>query len=126
MIGMRRRRWLAASTFFLLFFMVNAATDGAPTVSADGSWLSIASGRLHSCAVTTSNAVYCWGWNGEGQLGDNSSTLRETPVKVNGLPAIVSVSAGENFTCAISATGGLYCWGSNSHGQLLFQFPSAL
>jgi len=42
----------------------------------------IAVGGLHSCAALTSGRVKCWGWNGNGQLGDGTTINRRSPVRV--------------------------------------------
>jgi alpha-tubulin suppressor-like RCC1 family protein len=45
----------------------------------------IAAGAEHTLARTADGAVWAWGRNVEGQLGDGSSTQRNRPVRVNGL-----------------------------------------
>jgi alpha-tubulin suppressor-like RCC1 family protein len=52
-------------------------------------WLS--AGASYTCAVTTGGAAYCWGYNGTGQLGDGTTTLRRTPVAVKGGPTFAMV-----------------------------------
>ncbi len=42
----------------------------------------IAAGSDHTCAVTAASGVKCWGFNGYGQLGDNTDSLRLAPVDV--------------------------------------------
>lgn len=39
----------------------------------------------HHCALRRSGQVVCWGYNGQGQLGDGTTTGRLTPVPVAGL-----------------------------------------
>ncbi|MES2933570.1 MAG: fibronectin type III domain-containing protein, partial [Pseudomonadota bacterium] len=79
----------------------------------------IAMGWYHSCALTTAGAVKCWGNNKYGQLGDNSTTNRLTPVDVTGQTSGVSaIAAGSRHSCALTATGGVKCWGTNEYGQL--------
>jgi alpha-tubulin suppressor-like RCC1 family protein len=78
----------------------------------------IAHGSDHACAITTSSGLRCWGENGQGQLGDGSTTDRDVPVDVVGLTDVVSVSAGSEQTCAVTGDGLAWCWGDGSRGQL--------
>jgi alpha-tubulin suppressor-like RCC1 family protein len=39
-------------------------------------------GRAHLCAVEASAALYCWGQNGAGQLGDGTQANRTEPIAV--------------------------------------------
>jgi alpha-tubulin suppressor-like RCC1 family protein len=81
--------------------------------------LAIAAGYGHTCAVTTSGAVECWGYNVNGQLGDGTTTNRPTPTLVSGFSSgVPPIAAGYFHTCAVTAAGGVVCWGSNSTGQL--------
>ena len=76
-------------------------------------------GAAHTCAVTDSGDVYCWGSNAHGRLGDGSETDRLRPAQVLGLPeAAQSVAVGAGHTCVLVEGGRLFCWGSNSYGQL--------
>ena len=79
-------------------------------------------GALHSCAVNTNDAVYCWGDGSEHQLGDGSTNDNTQPVSVDmsSIPtlSISSISLGWYFSCAIMSDDSTYCWGKNNFGQL--------
>ncbi|MBQ6499519.1 MAG: hypothetical protein IJI48_06425, partial [Ruminococcus sp.] len=98
----------------------------------------VAAGMSHSIAVTNDGAVYAWGDNTYGQLGqgdDFTDTYSITPVRVLAgetdymnrtdvggtlyLSNIYGVTAGGNQTLVITDTNfKVYAWGQNTNGQL--------
>jgi alpha-tubulin suppressor-like RCC1 family protein len=85
------------------------------------SFTAIAAGMFHTCAIGNNGRAYCWGSNGNGRLGDGTTTDRLTPVEVilpAGVTSFSAVSAGDRHTCAIGNNGLAYCWGENFNGKL--------
>jgi alpha-tubulin suppressor-like RCC1 family protein len=70
----------------------------------------------HGCARMLNGTVQCWGLGGE--LGDGTTTTRNTGGQVSGLVDAASISAGVGHTCAIRIDRTVVCWGYNRYGQL--------
>jgi alpha-tubulin suppressor-like RCC1 family protein len=88
---------------------------------------SVVTGGFHTCALISDTSVRCWGFNGSGQLGDNTTTSRlvATRVQVDTDPDVdspllnvVALTAGAEHTCARMSDDTLKCWGENGSGQL--------
>jgi len=101
---------------------VSSASDGASTFIMFSKSLfpvwTFSLGSFHSCAIKSDGTVWCWGYNGEGELGDDTTTNRYTPVQVVNLTNVVSVAAGCSHTCALKSDGTVWCWGYNGEGEL--------
>ena len=103
-----------------------ATTDDqlAPVEVAGGAtnWASVTAGGYHTCALKTNGKLFCWGYDGEGELGNGgNNTNRDIPVAVAARATTVlwkAVDAGNSHTCAIRTNGRMYCWGLNGNGQL--------
>ena len=80
---------------------------------------SLVAGGVHACALTTSGAAYCWGWNAFGQVGAVLTTqYTSSPVAVSGGLTFGSLTAGRYHTCGLTRSGAAYCWGDNGAGAL--------
>jgi alpha-tubulin suppressor-like RCC1 family protein len=91
-------------------------TPPAPvTVSGITDATTVASGRTHTCAVRSGGTVRCWGHNGDGQLGDGTTTTPTPPalVTVSGLTDATTIASAPNgsTTCARRTGGTVRCWG---------------
>jgi len=81
--------------------------------------VAISSGYDHNCVILDNSSVYCWGYNGYGNLGNGNGTTMYTPTYVN-MPAgssPVQISASERHTCGLLRNGSMYCWGYNNYQQ---------
>ncbi len=95
----------------------------AADVLAGKTLTQITTGNGFTCALDSAGAAYCWGNDGSGQLGNNSTTQSTVPVAVttSGVLAgktLTQVTAGVKFACALDSTGTAYCWGHNTEGEL--------
>ncbi|MCL1840111.1 IPT/TIG domain-containing protein, partial [Candidatus Saccharibacteria bacterium] len=106
--------------------LVPTAISAGNTGLLDGKTVKqISAGVMHTCAIASDDTAYCWGHNGQGQLGDNTITQRLIPTAISagntGLldgKTVKHISAGANSVCAIASDGTTYCWGYNGNGEL--------
>ena len=90
---------------------------GTASLSAGGSGAN-ATAHGTTCAVKSDGTLWCWGYNGNAQLGDGTTSPRYTPAQVGVLDTWASVSVGHTHTCAVRQDGTAWCWGNNAYGQL--------
>lgn len=80
---------------------------------------SLSAGWYHTCGLTATGGVMCWGKGYDGEIGNESVRLSLTPAPVVGLESNVkSISVGGNFTCALKVDSSVMCWGKNDHLQI--------
>lgn len=88
----------------------------------------LAVGDYHSCAVFSGGRCRCWGYGGEGQLGNGAMTnqMGVSAGQVGSLDYIAfgttdtakSIGAGSWYTCVLFVNGGVRCFGNNQYGVL--------
>jgi alpha-tubulin suppressor-like RCC1 family protein len=79
----------------------------------------ISAGGQHSVAIDKNGRAWGWGNNNTGQLGDNTTVSKLTPVSVAGtIKTFCQITGGGSFSLAIDKNGRVWSWGVNSTGQL--------
>ncbi len=87
-------------------------------VSALAGVVHIGAGAEHSLAVTSSGAVFAWGANAKGQLGDGTTTARSVPVRMSLAASAVRVAGGDTHSLVLAGDGSVWSVGRNNEGQL--------
>ena len=72
--------------------------------------------------ASTPSPAFGWGRDGNGQLGNASTTDTGSPVAVlpgaNPAGTWATIGAGGEFSCGIAPDASAYCWGANGTGEL--------
>ena len=80
----------------------------------------VATGSSTGYALTSTGAVYAWGYGAGGTLGDGSTASSDTPVQVK-LPSgtkVTRIASNGSFALALTSAGNALAWGGNAAGQL--------
>jgi alpha-tubulin suppressor-like RCC1 family protein len=101
---------------------VASATPVAVTGLGAGSGVvAVAAGNGHCLALKSDGALFAWGSNLNGQLGNGTTVASSTPAQVTGLGAgsgVVAIAAGGMHSLALKSDGTVLAWGSNGFGEL--------
>ena len=92
---------------------------GVPTPGIRG----YVGGTTAECALSSTGAVYCWGSDSYGQLGDGATVSTSTGpafkvVQVQNVSDAQVIAGGNYFSCAIETGGGIKCWGNNTFQEI--------
>jgi alpha-tubulin suppressor-like RCC1 family protein len=101
----------------------NTSTDtrfAVQTVMSSNFWNTVSDTIDGSTyGIKTDLSMWTFGYNAYGQLGDNTTVVRSSPVQVTGSNTNwVNVNGGSNHVIGIKTDGSLWTWGKNSSGQL--------
>jgi alpha-tubulin suppressor-like RCC1 family protein len=126
----RRLNWLTLGAALVLMTTLGCREDAqSPSGPEPGpaltlvsspalSFLQVSTGLFHTCGVTADHRAFCWGQNGDGQLGDGTTDNDSTPVAVAGGLHFLQISAGVTHSCGVTTDNRAYCWGRNLSGRL--------
>lgn len=106
----------------LLACYMNITCQSTPPPDRRGPYRFVSVGKNHTCAITFSNDLRCWGDNQFGQLGAVTSVCPASNKPCSLVPVPVEcspgesckyrwVSAGGDHTCAVDTNGNAWCWG---------------
>lgn len=71
-----------------------------------------------TCALLSTGRIKCWGYGGEGQIGDGMRNSARTPMDVMNITTARAVFAGGNHLCALLMDNTARCWGNGTSGEL--------
>lgn len=94
-----------------------------------GKVIRIAAGDANGLALDERGALFAWGWNGWGQIGDGTKAptigragdkLQPTPVDLSALKgaSIVDIAQGWATSALLDNAARIWTWGHNGHGQI--------
>jgi alpha-tubulin suppressor-like RCC1 family protein len=89
----------------------------SPVQIGNSSWSQVSAGFLYSLAIRSDGALFGWGRNSSGVLGDGTIIDKSSPVQI-GTSSWSQISAGTSHSAAIRSDGRLFTWGRNNRGQL--------
>lgn len=99
--------------------VIETFSDVPVVVSNLSGVTAVSAGLAHNLALLRDATVMAWGFNRNGQLGDdNVGTNSTVPVPVKNLSGVNAVSAGGQHSLALLGDGTVRAWGSNSNAQL--------
>jgi alpha-tubulin suppressor-like RCC1 family protein len=114
-------------------YTTDSASTPKPIAIGEHTYLEIAAGDDHTCALTRPSPegpteTWCWGSNSFGELGKGKSARTYVPREI-ALPGDVEeIIAADDHTCARTTRWNgdteTYCWGLNTRGQVLPGGPS--
>lgn len=97
-----------------------ATNRTTPVLAANGitDWKYLAVGSNHGLGIRSNGTLWAWGTNSNNQLGDGTTSQRNTPVQIGSATNWKSVAASNFFSAATRTDGTFWTWGANTLGYL--------
>jgi alpha-tubulin suppressor-like RCC1 family protein len=99
----------------------NAGSRSSPTqVGTNSNWNTVTDGKESNFTIgtKTDGTLWSWGYGNQGELGQNSTDGRSSPIQIPGTTWSKNISTGENFAMATKTDGTLWGWGKNPDGSM--------
>jgi alpha-tubulin suppressor-like RCC1 family protein len=97
------------------------STTPVAVVGLTGAATALSGGDDFVCALISGGTINCWGWDGDGELGDGNGATTDdspSPVLVANISNATAIGSGDFHSCAVLADGTAQCWGFNGDGEL--------
>jgi alpha-tubulin suppressor-like RCC1 family protein len=88
------------------------------TIAYGIDWKQVKDGFAFSMAIKDNGTLWAWGDNYSGQLGNETTDNKSSPIQIGSDTNWSSISCGDYHTAAIKTDGTLWIWGSNYNYQL--------
>ncbi|HUS32660.1 MAG TPA: hypothetical protein VMZ53_29365 [Kofleriaceae bacterium] len=102
------------------FHQLGGATTLAPTPIHVNlpAMTRISAGGVGACGIDDSGALWCWGSNLAGELGQGDLVDRVDPIVVPLASKAIDVAVGYTHVCAVLEDTSVWCWGENVDGNV--------
>ena len=88
-------------------------SNTAPTqIGTATNWSKVDAGRYHVIALSTAGAVYTWGSNGYGQIGNGNSAIATSPYYISGTSGVLKIDANATGSLIILSDNSLWTTGN--------------
>ena len=74
--------------------------------------------KNYNLALDSTGTLYSWGGNGDGVLGNGSTTDDDTPTVVAGLPPVSHIACGGHWVAVVDTFGHIWTWGRGTKGEM--------
>ena len=110
--------WGANNNGELGIGLVDGADHTVPApISSAAVWSALGASYATICATQSDGSMWCWGYGGEGELGQNSLIDAAIPMRV-GTDVYTRFAMGLETICALRGDRHLRCWGEGDHGEI--------
>jgi alpha-tubulin suppressor-like RCC1 family protein len=107
----------------------SSANVALPTRIGADTWKTVSAGSSSVCAIRSDDTLWCWGSNGDGQLGtgaldgNRTAPTQVTEALLDAANAWTAVAGSANHFCGLRG-GNVYCWGNDEQSRVVYETPT--